>query len=44
MRDDATTADHQYAARVARVDQLLYPVRCKLAYAAVLELMGRMGR
>ena len=42
MADIATTADCWHAARVARVDQLLYPVRCRLAYAAVIELMGRM--
>jgi hypothetical protein len=39
MGDMADRADATYRARVARVDAMLYPERCKLAYLSVLALM-----
>lgn len=39
MGDQATRADERHAAKIRRVQEMLYPERCRLAYLSVLELM-----
>lgn len=40
--DYATRADQVHARKLARVEALLYPTRCRLDYMSILELMDRI--
>lgn len=40
--DYATRADQAHARKLARVETMLYPTRCRLDYLSVLELMDRI--
>jgi hypothetical protein len=39
MGDQATRADQAHMMKVRRVQEMLYPERCRLAYLSVIALM-----